>query len=194
MSHFTSFRINFAYFGNKRYIYDHKFIYFTLFQRFHSRYVAICFPLAHRNLSHSYTVTTRVIFYTLPVMALSILINIPKFLETKVVSESKSKQRFATVSILRFNPILIVISKLIYLFCQIIFKLKLSRLWLPFTNHSIQQEEIERFIRLSGFSSTSITQHHSLPSNEKPDYVVDNETVLVYDNVTTYSIAVTELR
>lgn len=57
-----------------------------------------------------------------------------------------------------------------------------------------QQEEIEHFIRMSGFSSTSITQDHTLTNHVKPDYVVDNETVLVYDNVTTYSIAVTELR
>ena len=57
-----------------------------------------------------------------------------------------------------------------------------------------QQEEIEHFIRMSGFSSTSITENNALTSNDKPDYVVDNQTVLVYDNVTTYSIAVTELR
>ena len=57
-----------------------------------------------------------------------------------------------------------------------------------------QQEEIEHFIRMSGFSSTSITENNALTSHDKPGYVVDNQTVLVYDNVTTYSIAVTDLR
>ena len=58
-----------------------------------------------------------------------------------------------------------------------------------------QKEEIEKFIRLSGFSSTSVTAHDAVdPNPMKADYTVDNETVLVHDNVTTYSIAVTELR
>ena len=58
-----------------------------------------------------------------------------------------------------------------------------------------QKEEIEKFIRLSGFSSTSVTAHDAAgPNLMKADYTVDNETVLVHDNVTTYSIAVTELR
>ena len=58
-----------------------------------------------------------------------------------------------------------------------------------------QKEEIEKFIRLSGFSSTSVTAQDAVgPNPIKADYTVDNETVLVHDNVTTYSIAVTELR
>ena len=58
-----------------------------------------------------------------------------------------------------------------------------------------QKEEIEKFIRQSGFSSTSVTAHDAAgPNPIKADYTVDNETVLVHDNVTTYSIAVTELR
>ena len=61
------------------------------------RYIAICYPLVHRNLSHSYTIAKRVAFYTIPVMILSILINLPKFWETRVVSESRQKERFATV-------------------------------------------------------------------------------------------------
>lgn len=65
---------------------------------------------------------------------------------------------------------------------------------MPTKTKTKQTEEIERFIRLSGFTSTSITENNPLTMKAKPDYVVDNETVLVYDNVTTYSIAVTELR
>ena len=61
------------------------------------RYIAICYPLVHRNLSHSYTIAKRVAFYTIPVMILSILINLPKFWETRVVSESRQEERFATV-------------------------------------------------------------------------------------------------
>ena len=61
------------------------------------RYIAICYPLVHRNISHSYSVTKRVIFYTLPVMFLSVFINLPKFLETKVVSTAKAQERLATV-------------------------------------------------------------------------------------------------
>ena len=58
-----------------------------------------------------------------------------------------------------------------------------------------QKEEIENFIRLSGFSSTSVTAHDDAgPNPIQADYTVNNETVLVHDNVTTYSIAVTELR
>ena len=58
----------------------------------------------------------------------------------------------------------------------------------------IQTEEIERFIRMSGFTSTSITEYNPLIKDVKPDYVVNNDSVLVYDNVTSYSIAVTDLR
>ena len=70
-------------------------------------------------------------------------------------------------------------------------------IWNPISiaTQLLQKEEIENFIQLSGFSSTSITEHtQSTYNDEKPGYVVDKSKVMVYDNVTTYSIAVTSLR
>lgn len=54
------------------------------------RYIAVCFPLLHRDLAYTYSVSKRVWAYTGPVMVVSILINIPKFLETQIVVETKS--------------------------------------------------------------------------------------------------------
>ena len=58
----------------------------------HFRYIAIIHPLLHRNLSVKYSMRKRVIFYTLPVVVISIFVNIPKFLETKVVAKYKSEE------------------------------------------------------------------------------------------------------
>ena len=41
--------------------------------------------MAHRDLVHTYSVKRRVTIYTIPVVIMAIIINIPKFLETKVV-------------------------------------------------------------------------------------------------------------
>lgn len=49
------------------------------------RYIAVCFPLVHRDLVHTYSVMKRVTAYTVPVILISVLINVPKFLETKIV-------------------------------------------------------------------------------------------------------------
>ena len=64
------------------------------------RYVAICHPFVHRNISHSYSVRRRVIFYTLPVIMISIVINLPKFLETKAVARKSSQPHLVNVSFL----------------------------------------------------------------------------------------------
>ena len=61
------------------------------------RYIAICFPIIYRNLSHSYTATKRVVVSTLPVMLLSVFINLPKFFETKVITDVRSQKRLASV-------------------------------------------------------------------------------------------------
>ena len=58
------------------------------FQPVAFRYVAVCFPLLHRDLSYTYSVTTRVFAYTIPVITLSVLTNIPKFFETQLVVET----------------------------------------------------------------------------------------------------------
>ena len=51
------------------------------------RYIAVCFPIVHRDLVHTYSVAKRVMAYTGPVLILSLLINIPKFFETKVTED-----------------------------------------------------------------------------------------------------------
>ena len=53
------------------------------------RYIAVCFPILHRNLVHTHSITRRVAFYTGPVILISILINVPKFFETKVVKTTQ---------------------------------------------------------------------------------------------------------
>ncbi len=47
------------------------------------RYIAVCFPLVHRDLAHTYSAATRVAIYAVPVAVVSILTNVPKFLETR---------------------------------------------------------------------------------------------------------------
>ena len=46
--------------------------------------------MLHRDLSYTYSVTTRVFAYTIPVLTLSFIINIPKFFETQLVVETQS--------------------------------------------------------------------------------------------------------
>ncbi len=53
-----------------------------------SRYIAVCFPLVHRDLAHTYSVSTRVAIYAVPVAVVSVLTNVPKFLETRIVVET----------------------------------------------------------------------------------------------------------
>ena len=56
------------------------------------RYIAVCYPIVHRDLVHTYSVAKRVMAYTIPVLILSLLINIPKFLETKVITRQEHEQ------------------------------------------------------------------------------------------------------
>lgn len=56
------------------------------------RYIAVCFPLLHRNLAITYSVVQKVTAYTIPVLIMACLINIPKFLETKMVRETQLVQ------------------------------------------------------------------------------------------------------
>ena len=50
-----------------------------------SRYCAVCHPYTYRDLTHSNSVNKRVLLYVLPVILVSILLNIPKFFETRIV-------------------------------------------------------------------------------------------------------------
>ena len=80
------------------------------------RYVAICHPLNHRILASSYSVRKRVVFYTLPVMLISVLINIPKILETKVIATQKRQQRLVTVIKYILKLLKIMTEKQLYLY------------------------------------------------------------------------------
>ena len=53
----------------------------------YDRYIAICSPLLHHDLVHTYSVMRRVTIYTVPVILVSLILNIPKFLETKIVTK-----------------------------------------------------------------------------------------------------------
>ena len=67
------------------------------------------------------------------------------------------------------------------------------------SNQSIQNEEISQLILMSGFSSTSVmnSTNESIVSNQTlpEEFVVDkNDRIHIFDNVTSYSIDVTDLR
>ena len=47
---------------------------------------------------------------------------------------------------------------------------------------------------ISGNSSSPRIEHNQTTPFEVPEYVIENEDVLLLENVTTYSIDVTELR
>ena len=56
------------------------------------RYIAVCHPLFHRDLVHSHSVGKRVTLYTIAVVIASIVINIPKFFETKILTKEKPRE------------------------------------------------------------------------------------------------------
>ena len=47
--------------------------------------MAVCHPLRYRETTNTKSVTYRVFSYVIPVVIVSVLINIPKFLETEVI-------------------------------------------------------------------------------------------------------------
>ena len=53
------------------------------------RYIAVCHPLFHRDLVHTHSVGMRVTLYTISVVTASITINIPKFYETKILTQEQ---------------------------------------------------------------------------------------------------------
>ena len=56
------------------------------------RYIAVCHPFFHRDLVHTHSITKRVTFYTVPVVIVSFLINIPKFFETETVTRETQNE------------------------------------------------------------------------------------------------------
>ena len=63
------------------------------------RYIAVCHPLFHRDLVHTHSITKRVALYTVPVVIVSLLINIPKFFETKTVTRNIHDGNMTTYTI-----------------------------------------------------------------------------------------------
>ena len=51
------------------------------------RYTSVCHPIYYRETLAGRSVTSRVLMYVIPVILISTLINIPKFLELKLVYE-----------------------------------------------------------------------------------------------------------
>ena len=53
-----------------------------------NRYVAVCKPHRYRELNIRVGMIRRIMIYTIPVATISVLLNIPKFFETKVNSSA----------------------------------------------------------------------------------------------------------
>ena len=49
------------------------------------RYTAVCHPFYYRESLAGRTISSRVLMYVIPVIVISTIINIPKFLETELV-------------------------------------------------------------------------------------------------------------
>ena len=49
------------------------------------RYTAVCHPFYYRESLAGRSITSRVLMYVIPVIVISTIINIPKFLETELV-------------------------------------------------------------------------------------------------------------
>ena len=49
------------------------------------RYCAVCHPYTYRDLTQTSSVSKRVSLYIIPVLVFSVVLNIPKFFETRIV-------------------------------------------------------------------------------------------------------------
>ena len=49
------------------------------------RYCAVCHPYTYRDLTQTSSVSKRVSLYIVPVLLFSVILNIPKFFETRIV-------------------------------------------------------------------------------------------------------------
>ncbi|XP_023335988.1 G-protein coupled receptor daf-37 [Eurytemora carolleeae] len=53
------------------------------------RYLAVCFPTSYREFTLSYSANTRLLLYVSPVVLISILLNISKYFETRIVNRQQ---------------------------------------------------------------------------------------------------------
>ena len=58
----------------------------------YSRYIAVCKPHKYREFNYCVNVPMRILVYSGPVLALSFLLNIPKFYEIEVSSNNVIKK------------------------------------------------------------------------------------------------------
>ena len=59
---------------------------------FYFRYCSVCHPYTYRDITQTSTVNKRVIIYVVPVIVFSLVLNLPKFFETKIVYNSGKNQ------------------------------------------------------------------------------------------------------
>ena len=57
-----------------------------------SRYCSVCHPYIYRDITQTRSVSRRVAIYVIPVILFSIILNLPKFFETKIVYISGKNQ------------------------------------------------------------------------------------------------------
>ena len=64
------------------------------------RYTAVCHPFYYRESLAGRTISSRVLMYVIPVIVISTIINIPKFLETELVfGENVNEDNITTIDI-----------------------------------------------------------------------------------------------
>jgi len=69
------------------------------------RYCAVCHPYTYRDLTQSRTVNRRVFYYVFPVISFSIILNLPKFFETRIVFNEVSDNQKYNFSSLFFSNV-----------------------------------------------------------------------------------------
>ncbi|XP_023345153.1 FMRFamide receptor [Eurytemora carolleeae] len=67
------------------------------------RYLAVCHPNHYRTMTLTYSTKLRVFWYLVPVVLLSVLLNVPKFLETEYYYTSTKEETNATNLLLVLN-------------------------------------------------------------------------------------------
>ena len=67
------------------------------------RYTAVCHPFYYRESLAGRSITSRVLMYVIPVIVISTIINIPKFLETELVYGKEVDTENVTVRYISYD-------------------------------------------------------------------------------------------